>query len=445
LALLLAAAVLGAGCEEASKRGSSDDDEEAETTVSTGAGASTSGPGSGGGVDPAAPKFVTLEADVSTLYEGDSALITAVLSDPDGLGDIVGGSLADDGGGSYGSFIPSGPPGSYQLEVSWNDIQALTGIDFAYGASTSRTLVASFSDAANHVATQQLSIELACSSGWAACNGSCLDTMNDDDNCGSCDNECGADLCVSFSYCSSGSCVGGEETDCSWMDDVCVVGDCNSSNGQCQAQALPNNTSCDDDDPCTTADVCSAGLCSGTPVMGGGVLLSEDFSDNLAGWTLGIEWQIGPAMVSTGHSAHNADPGSDHSTTTDNGVAGVVIGGNASTAIHSAYYLTSPPVNAAGVQGSLTLTFYRWLNSDYTPYMDNVVEVFNGTSWVSLWQSGGSATVDSSWVQQSYDLTSYKSSALRVRFGHSVGSTSAYTVSSWNIDDLVITSGSSCP
>ena len=90
--------------------------------------------------------------------------------------------------------------------------------------------------------------------------------------------------------------------------------------------------------------------------------LSEDFSDNSAGWTLGPEWQIGPAAASTGHAAGNGDPATDHSPGTDNGVAGTVIGGNMSTFVHLFYYLESPVVDIGSDPGSVTLRFWRHLN-----------------------------------------------------------------------------------
>ncbi|MGK3966183.1 DNRLRE domain-containing protein [Sorangium sp. So ce1667] len=169
------------------------------------------------------------------------------------------------------------------------------------------------------------------------------------------------------------------------------------------------------------------------------VLFGDDFSDDAQGWTLGPEWQIGPAAASSG-GAHGSDPAVDHTSSDDNGVAGVVLGGNASTALHGLYYLESPPFDTSGATGDVTLSFYRWLNSDYAPYMHNTVEVFDGASWVTLWASGGSPGVeDTSWTPVTHDLTPYRSATTRVRFGFDVTSGGAYTIGSWNIDDVYVT------
>ena len=174
-------------------------------------------------------------------------------------------------------------------------------------------------------------------------------------------------------------------------------------------------------------------------------IFNEDFSDNSAGWTLGTEWMIGPATASSPLPPGNPDPATDTTPTADNGVAGVIIGGNATTALHGYYYLTSPAINA-NFPGTLTLEFYRWLNSDYTPYMQNAVEVWNGSAWVTVWQSGGSPSIfENAWSLQTYDLTPYKNAALQVRFGHTVGSSGAYIVSSWNIDDVRLFTPNTAP
>ncbi|MFM6606790.1 MAG: S8 family serine peptidase, partial [Dolichospermum sp.] len=112
------------------------------------------------------------------------------------------------------------------------------------------------------------------------------------------------------------------------------------------------------------------GYIGGSPSTATGTIISEegfttyfsdDFANNSKGWTLGTEWQIGAATASTGHVYGNPDPGTDNTPTADNGVAGVVIGGNASTALHDFYYLTSPVINTS-TANQLFFEFARWLN-----------------------------------------------------------------------------------
>jgi hypothetical protein len=168
------------------------------------------------------------------------------------------------------------------------------------------------------------------------------------------------------------------------------------------------------------------------------IYFEEDFSDNSAGWTIGTTWQIGPATPSI-TSFLNPDPAQDNTLTVDNGVAGVIIGGNAPQTLHPYYYLQSPVINTASATGPVILEYSRWLNSDYTPYMQNQVQVFNGATWITVWESGGSPSIaDNSWIQQTFDVTAFKNANMQVRFGYTIGSSGVFSVSSWNLDDIKV-------
>ena len=171
----------------------------------------------------------------------------------------------------------------------------------------------------------------------------------------------------------------------------------------------------------------------------------EHFANNSAGWSLGTEWQIGPTFSGPSGTG-NPDPAIDFTPTGDNGVAGMVIGGNVSTSLHPFYYLTSPAVDTTALAGVVQLSFRRWLNADSPPYMQARVEVFNGSSWIVLWENLGTSPIfDSSWTLQSFDITAYSNPQLRVRFGLSVGSAGVYTVSGWNVDEVTIESTVASP
>jgi hypothetical protein len=165
-------------------------------------------------------------------------------------------------------------------------------------------------------------------------------------------------------------------------------------------------------------------------------LFSEDFSNNSAGWTLGPNWQIGAAVAGCG------DPGTDADGTPGGGIAGVVIGGCAPTeALHGYYYLTSPVVDTSGSE-QVFLSFDRYLLSDYTPYMKNVVEVYNGTAWVTIFETFGTpGIVDTQWVAQQFDVSAQRDTSFQVRWGYNIGSSGAFNVGSWNIDNVRIFDG----
>lgn len=274
----------------------------------------------------------------------------------------------------------------------------------------------------------------ACAAGTADCDGNTAngcetDIANDGNHCGGC-----GKTCTTSQYCSGGSCAS------------CTNGhsDCDRSGANaCEAATAndPNNcggcgTHCGSDGTCG----CSSSSCSG-----GTIYFSEDFSDNSRGWTFGNEWAIGPTKTSSGQEQGFPDPASDHSTTSDNGVAGIVLGGNYSYATHSAWYLTSPAINLSSAGGSVKLTFWRWLNCDAVPYTTDKVEVYDG-SWHTLWTNPGSNVLvtDSAWTRETFDVTSYKSANFKVRFGFATGTKGAFRawiMSGWNIDDVSLSSG----
>jgi len=188
------------------------------------------GAGTGGGdvSTPGGPEFLSFGSDVSILNKTDvssnpSVTFTVVLTDPDGVEDLIGGSLLDESGPPFGSFATSGQEGSYQLSVTWDQINLVAPVDFdAMGA---RSFRAQFFDQDGHVAEKTLSISLSCN-GASACAGDCGSArcssecvyLGSDENCAGCADDCG------FGYC--GTTGGGEEDYCypESGDCVCIGG-----------------------------------------------------------------------------------------------------------------------------------------------------------------------------------------------------------------------------
>jgi hypothetical protein len=228
----------------------------------------------------------------------------------------------------------------------------------------------------------------------------------------------------------------------------CQNAQCDEDAKTCSFPAVPTGQPCEDGDACTGGETCNvSALCVGgtSPPVG---YFFDDFSSGNKGWILGPEWQIGAAKESVG-GAVGADPAADHSASDDNGIAGVVLGGNEQAVPHVPYYIESPSVNVAAAS-KVILTYYRWLNSDYLPYMRNMIEVFDGTSWKEVWTSGeqpgiqDSPPVGQGWTFMSHDLTAYKNTSLKVRFGYEILLNAAFTIGSWNLDDVKI-QNTPCP
>lgn len=156
---------------------------------------------------PGGPVFLSSGATVSQLTSGEAVTFTAVLTDPQGIDDLIGGSLKSPDGLTYGSFQTSAAEGSYSLRLTWDDIHRTKGITFT--KDESRPFVAEFFDAAGHRATKTISIRLQCS-GKGACDGTCVDlsqgrttgTSRNVTDCGVCGHACGAN-----EACREGTCM----------------------------------------------------------------------------------------------------------------------------------------------------------------------------------------------------------------------------------------------
>ncbi len=187
-----------------------------------------------------------------------------------------------------------------------------------------------------------------------------------------------------------------------------------------------------------SAEVCGNAIdenCDGVAVANVTVYFDEPFANNDAGWTLGSTWQIGQAVSSgaTG-SCGGGDPAQDHTATADNGVAGAVLGGNVTQSVAGPYYLTSPIIDTSAAP-SLYLEYWRWLHSDYPPYMVDLVQVYDGSTWITVWNNPGSVVNDTQWVKMSHDVSAHKNANFQIRFSYQVSS-GAYLCAGWNVDDV---------
>src|SRR5690606_3063546 len=78
-----------------------------------------------------APVILSLSSNVTQMTEGESVTFTAILTDPDGVSDIVGGSLLDaQGAVDFGPFVAAGQPGTYSITLSWAQIHQAISIHF---------------------------------------------------------------------------------------------------------------------------------------------------------------------------------------------------------------------------------------------------------------------------------------------------------------------------
>ena len=275
-----------------------------------------------------------------------------------------------------------------------------------------------------------------------------------------CDNDCTEPMCGDYNFnpevgeeCDTAGDSSSCNSDCSLPR--CGDGYLNAEAGE-ECETPVESATCDGD---CTFPVCGDGFvntvvgetcdstfgCLADCSQCGGVELvfAEDFSDNAAGWTLGPEWEIGPTVYYEGAYMSGGDPANDHSPSTDNGVAGMVLGGETTIELHAFSWLTSPVIDLDG-ESAVTLEYWRWLNSDYEPWISSAVEVFDGSDWIAIWEIGelDEALADMSWTYQSFDVSEFANPEFRVRIGHAVNNNlSLQERGGWNVDDLRVLTG----
>ncbi|MHC4106556.1 MAG: agmatine deiminase family protein [Planctomycetota bacterium] len=158
--------------------------------------------------------------------------------------------------------------------------------------------------------------------------------------------------------------------------------------------------------------------------------------DTNPGWTTTGEWAFGGPSGGGGAAHGYPDPSSG---ATGANVCGVNLNGDYSLTPGGPYYLTTTALDCSDLV-QVSLHFQRWLNTDFQPYVQATLEVSNdGTTWVPVWQNGGSEIAENAWSEQVYDISSIADNApaVYVRWGYQVSS-SAWAYSGWNIDDIEI-------
>ncbi len=136
----------------------------------------------------AGPEFLSFGTSSTSMTENQSVTFTAVVTDPDGIDDVIGGTLVSpDGQKTYGAFATSASEGAYSLTLSWADLSASSPINFDQESIV--TFVAEFFDQAGHMASRSVPIRLHCE-GDASCDGVCIDLQTNSENCGACGMKC---------------------------------------------------------------------------------------------------------------------------------------------------------------------------------------------------------------------------------------------------------------
>ncbi len=89
---------------------------------------------------------------------------------------------------------------------------------------------------------------------------------------------------------------------------------------------------------------------------------------------------------------------------------------------------------------AVEVRFYRWLGVESASYDHAAFKIStNGSTWTTIWSHAGSTLNETSWSQQTYDISSYADGQPVVWLRWTMGtSDSSVVYSGWNIDDVEI-------
>ena len=160
-----------------------------------GDGGGGSGNHNGGASSSASPKILSLQTNISSMTSSDMLVISAVVTDPDGIDDVIGGNLeTPDGIAAYGAFATDASEGAYSITLTWDSLNTVAPIVTDAGGSVSRTMRATFFDVEGNTVWRDVSISLGCGGATrAACDGRCED-LTSTQSCGACDSACSSGL-----------------------------------------------------------------------------------------------------------------------------------------------------------------------------------------------------------------------------------------------------------
>jgi hypothetical protein len=184
-----------------------------------------------------APEFLELGATPNRVTNAAPANISAIVTDPQGAGDIVAVRLIEQSTGQpLGNFQADGG-GAYSFSLDWNTLNAI--VDLTFDVDLGLIVTAEAIDTAGERSTRSLELRVACDDNGPACNGTCgeqlcdgecatgEDFFFDPNNCGACGVVCPDGLC------EGGECVGALDVDAPCQ----TLSDCEDGASFCSDEA----------------------------------------------------------------------------------------------------------------------------------------------------------------------------------------------------------------
>lgn len=313
---------------------------------------------------PDAPRIISIGTNVSELTDGESVRFVAVVTDPAGIQNLVGGQLTSaDGNIKYGAFVAS-QQGAYSLDLSWAQISQTDRLGFA--SELKRTFVAEFYNVLGLRTSASIELRFHCR-GEPACDGRCLSTGT---LCpGTTDKLCIAGACQSGCYVAQEFVADGSAS----TKNACQV--CRTATSKTSLQTLSDYA------VCKPGLACGSGVCE-VPFAKQDPKLSFTTLNAVSAASSNFQIAVGTSGAMT--------------RTTDGG-ANWVGGSVGSDTLRGVFALSATEVYAVGSSGALQRTIdggNSWTKQAVTP--TPVTSTLYGV-WASgpndVWAVGAGGTV----------------------------------------------------
>ncbi len=168
------------------------------------------------------PIILELSSNITELDDESTVRLTAIVTDPDGIRDVIGGSLTNDSGTvTFGALATESQEGAYTIELSWDEINLADPLYFT--GSETRTFVARFFDTEGTEESATIDLTFACEFADGACDGVCMSLQNTS-ACGACDVQC-----EGFESCVQSSCALDFSCDPLGIEAQCASDDCHTT------------------------------------------------------------------------------------------------------------------------------------------------------------------------------------------------------------------------
>ena len=190
------------------------------------------------------------------------------------------------------------------------------------------------------------------------------------------------------------------------------------------------------------ATICTVGGVAPRPAVASGAdsaptLQYQWLLDTDPGWATEGEWEFGEPQGLGGEAFGEPDPNSAY---TGANVYGVDLYGDYSVEIGGPYCLTVGPLDMSDLSET-SVRFWRWLNSDWLPWVSVKVEVSNdNVTWVTLWENEWVEIADEAWNYWEFDIAEVADdeATVWIRWSYQVYTGGTWAYSGWNIDDVEI-------